>query len=784
MLTENFQVKGMHCASCSSIITKKLKKIPGIYSANVNFATEKASISYKPSQVTVDNMNNEISKLGYALVGENSAGRDKTDHSEHAGVNQSKNEKLKELEQMKVKVDFVLPITILIFTLMMWDMAANVFSIIPNLPIPMRLFNTISFLLSAVVLFWIGKPFIDGVVKFISYRAANMDTLIGIGTITAFLYSSIIFLLPPIRDLLKAPEYTYFDITIVVIGFVTLGKYLEARSKIKTGEAIEKLLNLQAKTARVRRKNQEEAKDFMFVDIPIEEVIKGDIVLVRPGEKVPGDGVIIKGLSAVDESMITGESIPVEKKIDDIVIGGTINKTGSFEFRITKTGSETMLAKIIRLVEDAQGSKAQIQNLADKISSVFVPVVLAIAFITLFIWLTVGASFLGYSLALSYGLLSFVGILVIACPCALGLATPTAIIVGVGKGAENGILIKNAASLEKLHNVNTLVFDKTGTITSGKPIVTDVIEVQKSNIKSQSKNSNFKTNQVLQIAASLEKQSEHPLGEAIVNKASVHKVSLKRVEGFFADPGYGIKGKIDDNNYYLGNLRYLEKILPDKLLINNARSLFYDLEKQGKTVMGLCSKNEIIGIIGVADTIKDNSRTAVEKLKKMGIGIYIITGDNEATALAIAEQAGITNIIAGVLPGDKAKEIVKLQKEGRVVAMAGDGINDAPALTQADVGIAMATGTDVAIESADITLLHGDISKIPQAIKLSRSTMRTVKQNLFWAFIYNVIGIPLAGGVFYPLFGILLNPIFAGMAMALSSVSVVSNSLLLKKARI
>lgn len=758
MNTESFEVKGMHCASCSAIITRKLKKLPGINSVDVNFATEKAAVSYDPSQVTVSAMNGEINKLGYTLLDQQIHSEHMTmDHSQHLGLNQSKEEKIKELEQIRTKVDFVLPITLLVFVLMMWDIAAKVFSFVPNLPIPMTLLNTISFVLSAVVLFWIGKPFIDGVIKFITYRVANMDTLIGIGTLVAFLYSSVIFLSPQMRELIKAPDHTYFDVTIVVIGFVTLGKYLEARSKIKTGEAIRKLLDLQAKTALVIRDGAE-------MEIPISEVVVGDTVVVKPGQKVPVDGIIQSGSSSIDESMITGEPIPVDKKKGDIVIGATINKQGSFTLTATKVGSDTMLAQIVKLVEQAQGSKAEIQNLADKISSVFVPTVLLIAVATLIVWLTVGTSYLGFSQALSFGLLSFVGILVIACPCALGLATPTAIIVGVGKGAENGILIKNAQSLENLYKVNTLVFDKTGTITSGHPTVTDVISLDSSTSEQE----------IIKLASSIERHSQHPLAQAVVEKAVQLSITNSNVDDFKESEGVGVSGVIDNNKVIVRKPESSEHSL----------SQIQELESQGKTVVLVEVNGKAVGILAISDTIKDSAKLAIQKLHELDIKTIMLTGDNKRAADYIAQQVGIDSVIAQVMPQDKSEVIKKLQSEGRIVAMAGDGINDAPALTQANVGIAMATGADVAIESADITLLHGDITKIPQAFKLSRSTIRTIKQNLFWAFIYNVIGIPLAAGVFYPLFGIFLNPIFAGLAMALSSVSVVTNSLLLKKARI
>jgi Cu+-exporting ATPase len=756
-----YEVKGMHCASCSNIISKKLKKLPGVESCDVNFATEKANISFDPEKVSVDQMNNEINKLGYSLLSRNNhnhmGSMSDMDHSEHLGLNQSKEEKLQELSILKSRVEFVLPITFLVFVLMMWDIGAKVASIIPNLSLPMPLFNTLSFILASIILFWIGKPYLDAVLRFVKYKVANMDSLVGIGTLTAYLYSSIIFLIPPIREILSLPEYTYFDLTIVVIGFITLGKYLETRSKLKTGEAIEKLLNLQAKTALVKRGNKE-------LEIPISEVVVGDIILVKPGAKIPVDGVIIDGYSSIDESMINGEPLPIDKRANDIVIGGTINKQGSFTYQATKIGSDTMLSQIIKLVEQAQGSKAQIQNLADKVSSIFIPSVLVIALIALISWLIVGTYFLGITMAVSYGLLAFVGILVIACPCALGLATPTAIIVGVGKGAEHGILIKNAESLEKLYKVNTVVLDKTGTITNGKPTVTDVISLVAS----------LSEKEILQFAASVEKHSQHPLANAIVEAKSKSKLSLLNVENFKETEGIGVQGLVKNKKIVIRKPNAVDQ---DSLEVNN-------LQAEGKTVVIVEVDKKTVGVIAISDTIKSNALQAIKKLHKLGIKTVMLTGDNKKAAEFIAKQVDIDNVKSDVLPQDKSEIIKKLQKEGKVIAMVGDGINDAPALTQAEVGVAMATGSDIAIDSADITLLGGDIEKISQAIKLSRSTIRTIKQNLFWAFIYNIVGIPLAAGVLYPILGIFLNPIFAGLAMALSSVSVVGNSLLLKNGKL
>jgi P-type Cu+ transporter len=772
MKPHTFTVKGMHCTSCSAIISKKLKKLPGVESCDVNFATEKAKISYDPQKVSVNEMNTEIEKLGYTLRTQESnhathsakqdisdshmASHDMSamDHSEHLGLTQTNEEKLAELGNLRDKVAFVLPITFLVFALMMWDIASLTLPFVPNLPIPMPLFTAISFVLASVVLFWIGRPYIEAVGKFIQYRVANMDSLVGIGTLTAYIYSSILFLFPPIRVFLSLPEYTYFDVTIVVIGFITLGKYLESASKLRTGEAIEKLLTLQAKTALVIRNGKE-------VEVSLPEVVVGDVIVVKPGGKVPVDGVVIDGNSSVDEAMISGEALPVDKKKGDTVIGGTINKQGVFRYKATRVGDATMLSQIIRLVEEAQGSKAAIQDLADRVSAIFIPAVLIIAVVAFIVWLTVGSYFLGTSVAISYGLLAFVGVLVIACPCALGLATPTAVIVGVGKGAENGILIKNAESLEKLHLVDTVVFDKTGTITKGIPSVTEIVSFDAA----------FTEKKILQIAASVEKHSQHPLAVAITAKAEKMKVSLLPVSHFEENEGRGVVGQVEKQKVIIRKPHAGEQ----------EKKEIVALQEQGKTVVVVEVSHRSVGILAISDTIKENAIDAIKKIHALGLRTVMLTGDNTRAAKYIAQQVGIDEVIAEVLPVEKSDVIKNLQKKGQRVAMVGDGINDAPSLTQAEVGIAMATGSDIAIESSDITLLGGDIAKVGQAIQLSKSTIRTIKQNLFWAFIYNVIGIPLAAGVFYPLFGIFLNPIFAGLAMALSSVSVVGNSLLLKK---
>jgi Cu2+-exporting ATPase/Cu+-exporting ATPase len=754
MTNKILKIKGMHCASCATIITNKVSKLLGVDNVSVNVATEKATIAFNPEIVSVHQMNDEIEKLGYTFIDE-----DKTteDHSMHTGINQSKDEKMKELLAMKTKMQFVLPVALLVFFLMMWDISAKLFTSIPNLPLPMSIFNTISMVLASIVLFWIGQPFLQGVVKFAKYRVANMDTLIGIGTSVAYFYSVIITLFPQITTNLNLPETTFFDITIVVIGFVVFGKFLEARSKLKTGDAIEKLLNLQAKTALVIRGGKE-------IEISINEVIQGDFIVVKPGAKIPVDGTVTEGSSYVDESMVTGEPMPVQKKVGDSVVAGTINTSGSFIFRATKVGSETLLAQIIKMVEEAQGSRAPIQALADRISAVFVPVVLVIAFTTLGSWLLFGTGSLGFSQALSFGLVSFVGVLVIACPCALGLATPTAIIVGVGKGAKEGILIKDAATLEKLHKVNTVVVDKTGTITKGKPTLVDIQNL-----------SHLKDEEMISIIASLEKKSEHPIAHAIINYAKEKNLSIPEISNFSIQKGKGIQGVVNNIKYFAGNVQLIKD-----LGISFDTKQLDQYTMQGKTPVILATKDSVVGYVMVSDEIKDESKQAVNDLHKLGIKVIMLTGDDEKAAQHIASLVGIDEVIAHVMPEDKMNKIKELQSQGNTVAMAGDGVNDAPALAIADVGIAMGTGTDVAIESAGITLLQGDISKLVKAIKLSKMTMRGIKQNLFWAFIFNIIGIPLAAGLFYPIFGWLLNPVFAGLAMAMSSVSVVGNSLRIK----
>ncbi len=752
METKTMPVQGMHCASCASVIKRKLEKLDGVSECEVNFGTEKAKISFDSDKVNISQMNNEIEKLGYSLMDHS-----QMNHSLHEGHDMMtpissdakvKEQKLKELSKLKKHVQIVLPMVFISILVMVWEIGAKPFGLWPEIPeILMEFFHHLLPILATYALFVIGVPYLRAVGRFIWHGVANMDTLVGIGTSVAFIYSFIVTAFEgPLASYINTGQ-NYYDVTIVVIGFITLGKFLEARSKLKTGEAIEKLLNLQAKNALVLRDGKE-------IEIPIDQVVVGDIVIVKPGQKIPLDGIITEGKSSIDESMITGESIPADKEPNDAVIGATMNKQGALQIKVTKIGDETMLSQIIKMVENAQGSKAPIEGVADKISSIFVPTVLVLALLVFIVWAAAVGNF-------TLGLICFVGILVIACPCAMGLATPTAVIVGVGKAAENGILIKNAESLEKFDSVNFVVMDKTGTITKGQPEVTDI----------EGNN--------LQILASLENLSEHPLAKAVVEKAKVENVNIVKVDNFQAIEGKGLKGSIDNVEYYAGNLK-----LATDLSLNIDEEKIAGLTNQGKTPIILMTKSDVLDYVGIADTIKDDAKETVEKLHRLGIKVAMLTGDNKNTANYIAKQVGIDKVFAEVLPGDKAKSIQELQKEGYKVAMVGDGINDAPALATADVGVAMGTGTDVAIESAGITLLGGQISKLPKAVKLAKATMRTIKQNLFWAFFYNIVGIPIAAGLLYPIWGILLSPAIAGGAMALSSVFVVGNSLLLKKVKV
>ncbi len=748
--TSTYAIKGMHCASCAGIIEKTLKKTEGVTGAEVNYGTEKAKVTYDAGKVSPEQLSKKIEPLGYTLIMNE-------DHEAHTGAGQPKHAKMMEVAEMKTKVVSIMPLAVISVFVMGWDIFAQ-FGRVAEMPYVWKeFFHHLLPLMATYALFVVGKPYLLGFYHFLRYGKANMDTLIGIGTTAAYVYSVIV---SAFEDALKPfinTEHTYYDVTIVVIAFIALGKFLEARSKLKTGDAIEKLLTLQAKTALVVRDGKEQ-------EVSIDHVVLGDLIVIKPAGRVPVDGVVTEGSSYVDESVVTGEPMPVKKEAGDAVVSGTMNTTGAFTFKATKVGADTMLSRIIKMVEDAQGSRAPIQALADKISSVFVPTVLVVAFATLAAWLLVGTGSLGFSQALSNGLVSFVGVLVIACPCALGLATPTAIIVGVGKGAKDGILIKDAATLEKLHTIDVLVVDKTGTITKGKP---ELVSIKNFSDKSE--------NELIAVLASLEEKSEHPLAHAIVTHAKTKGLALLPVESFEGIKGQGLQGVVAGTSYYVGNAKLIASL-----------GLRFDVEalaqetSEGKTPIILATKERVLAVILVADAIKPEAAEAVKCLHALGIKVVMMTGDDRNTASHIAKLAGIDDVVAEALPETKLMKIKELQAAGKIVAMAGDGVNDAPALAQSDVGIAMATGTDVAIESAGITLLHGDISKVVKAVRLSKLTMRGIKQNLFWAFAYNVVGIPLAAGAFYPVFGWLLNPAIAGLAMAFSSVSVVGNSLRLK----
>ncbi len=733
---------GMHCSSCAVLIERSLSKVPGVQKASVNFAAEKVSILYDESETKIQNLIDAVIGAGYKA--ELVDAKD-TEYEKH------KSEKETKAYAKKFWFSFAFSLPMLYF--MMLDFFA-----IPGKAAVLPFVGIISLILTIPVQFIVGAGFYRGFWSSLKMKTFNMDSLVAIGTTTAFIYSLLNFAAYYFKtgSLIgvggKIPEL-YFETAVYLITFVILGKWLEIKTKSKTGNAIKKLMGLQAKTARVIRGGQ-------TLDIEIDTVVLDDIVIVRPGEKIPIDGQITKGSSVVDESMLTGESLPVEKKVGDRVIGATVNKLGSFEFKVTKVGSDTALAQIIRLIEDAQGSKAPIQGVADKISSVFVPVVIGLAVITFLVWYF----FLGATA--SFALMAFTSVIVIACPCALGLATPTSLMVGTGRGAEQGILIKGGEPLEAACKIKVVVFDKTGTLTKGKPEVTDIISFD-----------GLDKDGILMISASLEKQSEHPLAEAIYSYANSKSVNLKEVNAFSAIAGYGVKGLVDGQEYYFGNRRLITEVL--RLTINEIDSSLTKLEEAGKTAMILATYEKILGVVAVADTVKENSAEAILKLKKLGIEVYMITGDNERTARSIALQVGIKNVLSEVLPEDKANEIKKLQKSGFKVAMVGDGINDAPALAQADLGIAMGSGTDVAIEAGGIIVMKNDLNDIVTAFQLSRETMGKIKQNMFFALFYNVIGIPIAARVFAN-FGIVLKPELAGLAMAFSSVSVVGNSLLLK----
>lgn len=756
----SFPIIGMHCASCARLIERQLVRTPGVLSAAVNYGSETASVEYT-SDVKEEDLAKAVEGAGYRAILDQRT----KDRGQRTSDEIKEEAKKKEIKELKLKVIVSSILSVLIFAGSFPEWITFVPKILSN--------NIVLFILATPVQFWAGWQFYLATRSGLKNRTASMDTLIAIGTSAAYGYSvwSMIF-----------GGDKYFDTAVIIITLILLGRYLEARAKLHTSDAIRKLLALQAKTARVIRGSTE-------VDIPIEEVKVGDIIRVRPGEKIPVDGVITEGVSSIDESMVTGESIPVDKTVGNSVIGATINKSGTFLFKATKIGSDTMLARVVKMVAEAQSSKAPIQRLADVVSSYFVPIVLILAVLTFVIWFDFSPI---SSEAFKHAFTNMVAVLIIACPCALGLATPTAIMVGTGKGAEHGILIKDAESLEIANKIKTIVFDKTGTLTEGKPTVTDVISSQKLNVKSQ---------KLLQLAASLEQGSEHSLAETIIKKTHSLKLKTQKVTNFKAIHGMGIEGEIEGKKYIFGNRALMDK---EKINYKNQESRIMNLEEEGKTVMLLAlrqAQGKLLGIIAVADTLKASAKDAVAMLQKRKIDVWMVTGDNERTAKAIAREAGINNVLAGVLPNEKASKVNELRIKNNVlsnwdnskfikhntepvIAFVGDGINDAPALAAADVGIAMGSGTDIAMESAGITLLNRDLNSVVSAIELSKKTLNVIKQNLFWAFGYNIVLIPVAMGVLYPFFGWLLNPAIAAFAMAASSISVVGNSLRLKSVRL
>lgn len=747
MKKADLKITGMHCASCATLINRSLSRAEGVKEANVNYATAKAFVEFDDRKLSELDLIKLVQSKGYdAKISDPKLDAKNAD-------SESKAELKKVRSIFYLSMLFAIPAFIIGMILM-------------PLKIDIPYAEFILFALATPVQFIVGSAIYKSAWVALKNKSANMDSLIALGTSAAYLFSVYsIFFQPALGQ--------YFETSAILITFVMLGRYLETLAKSKTNDAIKKLMNLSAKKATVIRTINGKKKE---MQISVDDVLLGDIVLVKPGGKVPVDGLIVDGDSSIDESMITGESLPVEKKKGDLVIGGTINKHGSFTFKATKVGENTTLANIIRLIEDAQGRKAPIQRFADTISNYFVPTVIGIALLTFAVWyFIVGKS-------LSFSMITSVAVLVIACPCALGLATPTTIIVGTGKGAKNGILIKGADSLEIAHKTRFVIFDKTGTITEGKPKVTNIVPAAKGR--------GFDESSILKIAASMEKSSEHPLADAIVNDAKTKHIALSQVSSFKAVSGFGITANVSSKRYLFGNSKLMSenKVRIDSATINNMHSL----ESEGKTVMILSDTKKIIGLIAVADTIKSTSKLAVKNLQDMDVKVYMITGDNSRTAKAIAKQAGIDpeNVFAQVLPQEKAGYVKKLQArkdkkdQPSKVVMVGDGVNDAPALAQADIGIAMGSGTDVAMESGNIVLMRNDLLDVPRAIKLSRQTMAKIRQNMFWALFYNVLGIPIAAGVLYPFTGWLLSPIIAGGAMAMSSVSVVTNSLLLKRGKL
>jgi len=737
------KLRGMSCASCASSIEQAIQSVSGVIECHVNFGMEQATIHYDSKQTDLETIQSAVDAAGYQALPlqEMAAPEDDSEQADRKSESQNLQRKL-------------WTAGIISILLVVGAIPAMTGLHLPFIPAWLHNF-WLQLVLTSPVQFWCGKSFYVGAWKSLKRRVATMDTLIALGTSAAYFYSVFVTFFPGFLTAQGLTPSVYYEVAASVIALILLGKTLENRAKGETSEAIRKLMGLQAKTARIIRNGEE-------LEVPIAKVEIGDIVQVRPGEQIPVDGDVIEGSSTVDEAMVTGESLPVKKQLGDEVIGATINKTGSFKFRATRVGKDTFLAQIVKMVQDAQGSKAPIQKLADQVTGWFVPAVIAIALATFIIWFNATGNF-------TLATVTMVEVLIIACPCALGLATPTAVMVGTGKGAENGILIKGAESLELAHQIQIIVLDKTGTLTEGKPTVTDFVTVRGTADSNELK--------LLQLAASVERNSEHPLGEAVVRYAQSQEVNLTDVKDFEAIAGSGVRGVVAGKLIALGTLRWMQELGCDtEYLELRGRAL----EAASKTVVWMASEGKIEAILGIADALKPSSAQAVKALQKLGLEVAMLTGDNRATAESIAQSVGITRVFAEVRPDQKAAQIQALQGEGKIVAMVGDGINDAPALAASDVGIAIGTGTDVAIAASDITLISGDLQGIVTAIKLSRATMRNIRENLFFAFIYNIAGIPIAAGILFPMFGWLLNPIIAGAAMAFSSVSVVTNALRLR----